>query len=127
VSGLRIATILFAVVALLLPPRWCCAIPGIQAECCEACQTQADSAHSCCHCGDSDREKPAPRKPCKCVCHNQAAHVLKGPDPDQTAPLASVPIPQVEAPRAASGYCCEWARVIAAPQDIQATLCRWRC
>ncbi len=126
--ALRVAMVLSAVVALLLPPRWCCAIPGLQAECCEACRKQADSAHPCCHCGDSSQKKTPPRGPCKCVCHTQAVHVVKGPDhPDQNSPLASVSAPQLDAPRAASAHFCEAAQPADTPQDLQATLCRWLC
>jgi hypothetical protein len=111
---------------LLLPPRWCCAIPGIQAECCEACQAQADAGESCCAC-QTETEVPqqeAPQQPCKCLCHDQLAQLAKGSDLDSAIPVAlSHALPILTAATASNP--CFLAVQILPPHDVQSRLCRW--
>jgi hypothetical protein len=128
-AGMRIAALILAVVTLVLPPRWCCAIPGIPSECCDACKAQAEAGESCCACADGGNSKgnanrQEQRVPCECMCHDPLAQLAKGPDLDHALPIAmGYTLPGLQ-PSPASGPCCLMAQALP-PHDVQSQLCRW--
>jgi hypothetical protein len=123
-ASIRNSALMIAVVALLLPPRWCCAIPGIQAECCEACQAQAESSESCCDCASPEKASPAKRPPCKCLCHDQQAQLAKGPELDHALPVATWYLLPALLPNMDSRPCYLIAQA-PPPHDVHSRLCRW--
>jgi hypothetical protein len=125
VASLRIATLLLVVGMLLLPPRWCCAMPGIGPECCAACVVDAEGGESCCACKSTPTEKPKSSKaPCNCVCHGQTAQLDKSIKLDTV--LIGIPyLLPADLVASATVAPCSCAVGILPPDDVQSRLCRW--
>jgi hypothetical protein len=123
VRQLRTATLLLVVGVLLLPPRWCCAIPFLPTECCAACKSSPATHESCCGCKTTSHA-PAKQRPCKCQCNDQRAQLAKAPEieqPGMAACLFTLPV-TLSAPTDAPHFL---ANTILPPDDIRPRLCRW--
>jgi hypothetical protein len=121
--GLRMATLLLAVVMILLPPRWCCAIPYVQAECCTACKAAVESGESCCVC-KAEKQTRTKERPCQCRCQDERAQLARGPeiDPAGTATPLVVALGILPNARHSSGHLVV---EMPPPRDVQSRLCRW--
>ena len=123
---LKLPTLILAVGMLLLPPRWCCALPGSGAACCIACAPKLEATRSCCACSSKEcgTRQAVKAAPSKCVCHFGQMRKEPGVPGDVLlgASLALAAVPSL-CPQVCAGLAADDPSV---PCDVQSRLCRWQ-